>query len=170
MDIGFEQLIWVIVLLIFVVASALKSLRKKRPEAKPAPAREKEVRRTSFSPPKEKPKSNEELRRFLEELMGIERPKEEPPVRHETEETAPPVVLKQPKKRPKPKTIIEEEPQEVTKGTLVQLEGLKAQSLPEVSKPLEHPIVPPKNELKRAIILSEIIGPPISKRKTHRLF
>ena len=172
MNIGLEQLIWAIVILIFIVASALKNLRKKRPGAKPIPTQE---------PSKGRPKSDDDLRRFLEELMGIERPKEEPPIRHETEEAAPPVILKRPKKKPETK-IIKKEPVEVTRSKLVQLAGLKTQPLAEASKALEHPVAPPKpvvtlsvakgnlNDLKRAIILSEIIGPPLAKRKTHRLF
>ncbi len=162
MHIGLEQLIWAIVILIFIVASALKNLRKKRPGAKPIPTPE---------PSKGRPKSDDDLRRFLEELMGIERPKEEPPIRVETEEAAPPVILKRPKKKPKPEPkIVKEEPVEVTRSRLVQLEGMKTQPSTEVPKPLERPVTPPKSELKRAIILSEIIGPPLAKRKTHRLF
>lgn len=152
---GLEQLLWAVLILIFLVISALKNLQKqkKRAGTKPIPARE---------TPRRRPKSDEELRGFLEELMGIERPKEKPPIRRETEE----IALKQPKKKP----IIKEALPEVSKGTLVQLEGLKTPLPSEVPKTVEHPAIIPKKDLKRMIILSEIIGPPIAKRKTHRLF
>lgn len=149
MDIDIGQLIWAIVILIFIVAGALKNLRKKQQGTNPIPV------------PEKKPKSNDELRRFLEELMGIKR--------HEEEPAPAPVILKEPKKKPRPKIIKEELP-EVPKGRLIHLEGLKTQPAHEAPKPSEKPIAPLRNELRRAIILSEILGPPLAKRRTHRLF
>lgn len=159
---GIEQLIWAFLILMFLIVSALKNLQKqkKRQEAKAKPIPTREA-------PRKKPKSDKTLQDFLEDLMGIERPKKRPPIRYEPEEPAPTIVLEQPKEEP----ILEEEPSEGTKGILVHLEGLKTpQSSFEVTKTLEHPVLLPKKDLKRMVILSEIIGPPIAKRKTHRLF
>jgi hypothetical protein len=156
---GFEQLIWAVLILIFLVVSALKNFQKqkKRTGSKPVPTKE---------TPKRRPKSDEEVRGFFEELMGIERPKERPPIRYETEEAVPPVAPKRPKRKPR----FEEEPSEVPKGLLVQLRGLETPPPSEEPKTVKRPVILPKGGLRNAIILSEIIGPPIAKRKTHRLF
>ncbi len=176
---GIEQLIWAVLILLFLIISALKNLQKqkKRTGTKPIPTRE---------TPEGRPKSDEELRDFLEDLMGVERPKKRPPIRHETEEPAPPVVLEEPSEGPQGTLVhleglkthpvvlkepkIEEEPYGETQGTLVHLKGLKTQPLSEVPTPVERPSVVPKTDLKKMIIFSEIIGPPIAKRRTHRLF
>ncbi|MGR3309410.1 MAG: hypothetical protein ACUZ77_01415 [Candidatus Brocadiales bacterium] len=178
---GIEQLIWAVLILLFLIVSALKNLQKqkKRTGTKPIPTRE---------TPKRRPKSDEELKDFLEDLMGVERPKKKPPIRHETEEPAPTVVLEDPSEGPQGTLVhleglktqplvvlkepkIEEEPYSGgTKGTLVHLEGLKVRPLSEAPTPVERPSVVPKIDLKKMIIFSEIIGPPIAKRRSHRLF
>lgn len=155
MKIGFEQLIWAFLIIMFLVLSIIKSMKQQQ-RAKTAATQKPAQRR--------RPRSPDDVERFLEELMGVERPREKPPIRYEEEEeTARP-------RRPKPEPIVQEAPAEVARGGLGQLEGFEEYPVPEPPSAEEQPVKKPKYDLKKAIIFSEIIGPPISKRKTHRLF
>ena len=162
MKLGMEQLVWAIIFIIFIIITALKN--KNRSRKKPGTTTRKKPTEV-----KEKARGQQEkLGRYLEEIFGIERPEPEPQ-RITIEEEKPRPLRKRVKPEPEKEEVI----------------GEFESPLMKEFKEREKAVVPEKKEryqvkfpwgtisrenLPGAIILSEIIGPPISKRKSHRLF
>ncbi len=161
MNIGMEQLVWAIIFVIFIIITILKNRARKKPLT------------TTEKPPEIKKKVEERqdrLGKYLEEILGIERPEPEP--QRITIEKEKPGPLKE---IVKPKTRLEKE----------EVVGEFESPLMKEFREREKAVIPEKKELYRAkfpwgiiskedlrsaIVFAEIIGPPISKRKSHRLF
>ena len=147
-----EQLVWAIIIIIFIIFTALKNRARNRPktEHKPEEGRDK-------------------LSRYMEELLGTEIPETKPEIRIDEER----YELLEKEVRPEPEPEIEKR--------IGQFESPLTKIYEKKSKP---PIPEKKDiycsklpwgtlsgkDLKNAIIFAEILGPPISKRKSHRLF
>ena len=161
MKIGMEQLVWAIIFVIFIIITVLKSRARKKTL-------------TTTEKPMEVKKKVEErqdrLGKYLENILGIERPEPEP--QRITIEEEKPRPLRE---RVTPKTRLEKK----------EVVGKFESPLMKELREREKAVIPEKKELYRAkfpwgtisredlpsaIIFAEIIGPPISKRKTHRLF
>ncbi len=159
MNIGMEQLVWAIIFIIFIIVTALKNRARKKPGA------------TTGEPPKIEKKAREKqekLGRYLEEILGIERP-EPKPQRITIEEEKPRPLRKRVKPEPEKEEVIGEFESPLMK----EFREREKAVIPE--KKERYQVKFPwgtisKENLPGAIILSEIIGPPISKRKSHRLF
>lgn len=159
MEIGMEQLVWAIIFIIFIIITALKNRTRKKQDTI--------TRKTTKLKEKTK-KQQERLGKYLEEIFGIEIPEPEPKeitlVKEKTRPT---------KKKVKPKTKKEKGFGTFTSPLIERLEEKERPFVPE-KKELYQAKLPwgkiSKKDLPRAIIFSEIIGPPISKRKRHRLF
>jgi FtsZ-interacting cell division protein ZipA len=147
-----EQFVWAIIIVIFIIFTALKNRARNRPK-------------TEHKPEEERDK----LSRYMEELLGIETPETKPQVRVERKEPKP--LEKRVRTKPEPK--IEKK--------IGQFES----PLTNIYEKKPKPPIPGKKDiysakfpwgalsgkdLKNAIIFAEILGPPISKRKSHRLF
>jgi len=147
-----EQLVWAIIIIVFIIFTALKNRARNRPK-------------TEHKPEEERDK----LSRYMEELLGTEKPETKPEIRIDEER----YELLEKEVRPKPVPIIEEK--------IGQFES----PLTEIYEKKPKPPIPEKKDiyrakfpwgtlsgkdLKNAIIFAEILGPPISKRKSHRLF
>ncbi|ODS33617.1 MAG: hypothetical protein SCARUB_01217 [Candidatus Scalindua rubra] len=158
MEIGMEQLIWVIILIIFIVATYLKNRGKKKSGST--------IERTKDTRQKERVE-REKLSTHMEEVLGKEISESKPQIKIEK---AKPKPLE---KRVKPKPEIEKKIGEFV-SPLFERAKKEKEHLPPEKKDIYREIFPwgsmAKKDLPRAIILSEIIGPPIAKRKTHRLF
>ncbi len=161
MNIGMEQLVWAIIFVIFIIITVLKSRARKKTL-------------TTTEKPMEVKKKVEErqdrLGRYLENILGIERPEPEP--QRITIEEEKPRPLKE---RVTPKTKLEKE-EVVGKFESPLMKELREREkavIPEKKK-LYRAKFPwgtiSKKDLRSAIIFAEILGPPISKRKSHRLF
>ncbi len=147
-----EQLVWAIIIIVFIVFTALKNRARNRPK-------------TEHKPEEERDK----LGKYMEELLGIETPETKPQVRVERKEPKP----LEKRVRTKPEPIIEKK--------VSQFESPLTKIYEKTTKP---PIPGKKDiyrsrlpwgtlsgkDLKNAIIFAEILGPPVSKRKSHRLF
>jgi hypothetical protein len=147
-----EQLVWAIIIIVFIIFTALKNRARNRPK-------------TEHKPEEERDK----LSRYMEELLGTEKPETKPEIRIDEER----YELLEKEVRPKPVPIIEEK--------IGQFESPLTKIYEKKPKP---PISEKKDiyrakfpwgtlsgkDLKNAIIFAEILGPPISKRKSHRLF
>ncbi len=147
-----EQLVWAIIIVIFIIFAALKNRARNKP-------------RTEHKTEEERDK----LAGYMEELFGIETPETKPQVRVERKEPKP----LEKRVRTKPEPIVEKK--------VGQFESPLAKKYEGKSKPPIHgkkDIYSAKfpwgalsgKDLKNAIIFAEILGPPISKRKSHRLF
>ena len=147
-----EQLVWAIIIIVFIIFTALKNRARNRPK-------------TEHKPEEERDK----LSRYMEELLGTEKPETKPEIRIDEER----YELLEKEVRPKPVPIIEEK--------IGQFES----PLTKIYEKKPKPPIPEKKDiycskfpwdtlsgkdLKNAIIFAEILGPPISKRKSHRLF
>ena len=147
-----EQLAWAIIIIIFIIFTALKNRARNRPK-------------TEHKPEEERDK----LSRYMEELLGTEIPETKPEIRIDEEM----YELLEKEVRPEPEPEIEKR--------IGQFESPLTKIYEKKSKP---PIPEKKDiycsklpwntlsgkDLKNAIIFAEILGPPISKRKGHRLF
>ncbi len=161
MNIGMEQLVWAVIFVIFIIITVLKGRARRKT-------------RTTTEKPMEVKKKIEErqdrLGKYLEGILGIERPEPEP--QRITIEDEKPGPLKE---RVTPKTKPEKE----------EVVGEFESPLMKEFREREKAVIPEKKELYQvkfpwgiisrenlpsAIIFAEIIGPPISKRKSHRLF
>ncbi len=161
MNIGMEQLVWVVIFIIFIIVTALKS--KNRSRKKPST--------TTGEPPKIRKKARgqqEKLGRYLEEILGVERPEPEPQ-RITIEEEKPSPLRKRVKPEPEKEEVIGEfesplmkEFKEREKAVISEKKELYQMKFPWGTISREN--------LPSAIIFAEILGPPISKRKSHRLF
>ena len=147
-----EQLVWAIIIIVFIIFTALKNRARNRPK-------------TEHKPEEERDK----LSRYMEELLGTEIPETKPEIRIDEER----YELLEKEVRPKPEPIVEKK--------VGQFESPLAKKYEEKWKA---PVHEKKDiyraefpwdtlsgkDLKNAIIFAEILGPPISKRKSHRLF
>ena len=158
-----EQLVWAIIIIIFIIFTALKNRARNKP------------RTTSERAPDsdhEEKEGRDKLSRYMEELFGTEIPETKPQVRVERVERKEPEPLEK-EVPPKPEPIVEKK--------VGQFESPLAKKYEEKWKA---PVHEKKDiyraefpwdtlsvkDLKNAIIFAEILGPPISKRKSHRLF
>ncbi len=150
-----EQLVWAIIISCFIIFTALKNRARNRPDTA-----------TDRNDNTEYEKSDK-ISKYMEDLLGIEKPEVKPRKRTNREK---PEFFKKTFK-PKPKT--EDKIGQFETPLVKKYEQKAMSSFPE-KKNVYGARFPwgalSKKDLPRAIILSEIIGPPISKRKNHRLF
>ena len=155
-----EQLVWAIIIIVFIIYTALKNRARNRPGSN--------IDRTSDTEQKTG-EENDRLGRYMEELLGIERP-----------ETEPQIIIERKSQKPLKERVTPGEESEAKKrvghfeSPLIKEHREKQKSSPPEKREIYHAKFPwgtlLKKDLPSAIILSEIIGPPISKRKSHRLF
>jgi len=147
-----EQLVWAIIIIIFIIFTALKNRARNRPK-------------TEHKPEEERDK----LSRYMEELLGTEIPETKPEIRIDEER----YELLEKEVRPKPVPIIEEKIGQFESPLTKIYEKKPKPPIPE-KKDIYCSKIPwdtlSGKDLKNAIIFAEILGPPISKRKSHRLF
>ena len=150
-----EQLVWAIIIIIFIIFTALKNRARNKPDTEDKTG----VKRDKLS-------------RYMEELFGTEMSEKGPEIRTDRIDEERYELLEK-EVRPKPEPII--------KKKIGQFESPLTKIYEKQSKP---PIPGRKDicrsrlpweslsgkDLKNAIIFAEILGPPISKRKSHRLF
>ncbi len=161
MNIGMEQVVWAIIFVIFIIITVLKSRARKKTL-------------TTTEKPMEVKKKVEErqdrLGKYLENILGIERPEPEPQrITIEEEKPGPLKERVKPKIRPEKEEVVGEfesplmkEFREREKAVIPEKKQLYQVKFPWGTISREN--------LPSAIIFAEIIGPPISKRKSHRLF
>ncbi len=155
-----EQLVWAIIIIIFIVFTALKNRARNRPAttSERAPDSDHEAK-----------EGRDKLSRYMEELLGIETPETKPQVRVERKEPKP--LEKRVRTKPEPKT--EKKVGQFESPLTKIYEGKTKPTIPG-RKDICHSKLPwgtlSGKDLKNAIVFAEILGPPISKRKSHRLF
>ncbi len=161
MQTGVDLIVWAVLFLLLFGGSLIKAFIKwrasQREEAqKPVDEREPH----SFL---------EELKRSLKDVM--------------VEEEGPVIVSEEEREEPPRRRIrrfeVSEEPQPVAPEPEAFPEakrGVRRVSLGRISRQEDlHKKVPlsevlPKDDLQRAVVMSEVLGPPRSKRRSHRLF
>ncbi len=155
-----EQLVWALIIIVFIIYTALKNRARNRPAIN--------IDRTADTEQKTGDE-DDKLGRYMEELLGIERP-----------ETKPQIRIKRETQKPLKERVTPGEESEAKKrvghfeSPLIKEHRAKRKPpLPE-KREIYHAKFPwstlSKKDLPGAIVLAEIIGPPISKRKSHRLF
>lgn len=165
MDTGFSQLIWVIIFVIFLVVTVLKNrARMKSGQAEDKTRGEKLRTR----------EGRDRLSNFLEEIFIREERERKPLVRERKQqiktvrkktEAQPARVSPKPKVREKRgKSAFSLAEQAIGKKRPLPLK--KGESLHK-KRPWE---TNSKEDLQGAIVFAEILGPPLAKRKNHRLF
>ena len=178
-----EQLVWAIIIIIFIIFTALKNRARNRPDttSERAPDSDHEAK-----------EGRDKLSRYMEELLGIETPELKPERRIEEERHE--LLEKEVRSKPEPKIEkrvgqfespltkkYEKKPESGIGKRIDQFESPLTKIYEEKSEPPVHEkkdIYSAKfpwgtlsgKDLKNAIIFAEILGPPISKRKSHRLF
>ncbi|MDR4496921.1 MAG: hypothetical protein MRK02_03205 [Candidatus Scalindua sp.] len=167
MEVGFGQLIWAIIFVIFLVITALKN----RAKMKSGTNRERII--------EEKRKGRERsetLSTYLEEILGIEEPERRPQRRVQENKQKITAIKKKPgplKKSNVPEPEVKKRTGEFT-SPLNEQAIEKKQPAPPKKRDGYHKKFPwetkSKEDLQGAIVFAEIIGPPIAKRKNHRLF
>ena len=155
-----EQLVWAIIIIIFIIFTALKNRARNKP------------RTTSERAPDsdhEEKEERDKLTRYMEELFGTEIPETKPQVRVERKEPKP--LEKRVKTKPEP---IVEKKVGLFESPLAKKYEEKWKAPVHEKKDIYRAEFPwdtlSGKDLKNAIIFAEILGPPISKRKSHRLF
>jgi len=157
-----EQLVWAIVIIIFIIFTALKNRARNKSFT--------EIDRTADTEQKAG-EEDDKLGRYMEDLLGIERSEAGTKISVKREEPKP---LKR-EIKPKPEPEFEDQIGQFESPLAKVYEKKQKSPFPEKGKrDIFHTQFPwgalSKKDLPGAIILSEIIGPPISKRKNHRLF
>ena len=155
-----EQLVWSVIIIAFIIYTALKNRTRNRPDTK----------RDKTSGVEHKAGGEDDkLGRYMEELLGIDREETKPQIRRERKTPKP--LHK--KVTPRVKAEIEKDVDQFESPLAKKHSEKRTSPLPE-KKGSYYAKFPwsglSKQDLSNAIILSEIIGPPISKRKSHRLF
>ncbi len=155
-----EQLIWSVIIVAFIIYTALKNRARNRPDTNKS--RTSDVEHKGGD-------GDDRLGRYMEELLGIERPETEPRIEIEREILEPLEERITPREEPEAKERVVH-----FDSPLLKEHRMKQKPpLPE-ERETRHAKFPWNNlsgkDLTNAIVLSEIIGPPISKRKSHRLF
>ncbi len=155
-----EQLIWAIIMIVIVIFTALKNRARNRPATN--------IDSTSKTEQKTR-KETDRLGLYMEELLGIDRAETKPQIRIKRKIPKP----LQERVAPRVETETEKEVVQVESPLAKKLNDEQTAPLPE-KRGICHAEFPwgslSRKDLPSAIILSEIIGPPISKRKSHRLF
>jgi FtsZ-interacting cell division protein ZipA len=151
-----EQIVWSIIIIVFIIYTALKNRAKNRPDAY--------IDKTANVNLKAR-NERDKLSRYMEELLGIEGAETKP--QFETEREI--------QKSLEQKVTQEEELEAETKVVLPTAPLMDKQKSPTpAEREIYHASFPwetlSRKDIRSAIVLSEIIGPPISKRKSHRLF
>jgi hypothetical protein len=165
MNIGMEQLVWAVIFIIFIIVTALKNKNRSRKKPDATPWEQSKIRKKARG-------QQDRLGRYLEEILGVERPEPEPELQSQKitiEEEKPRPLRKRVKPEPEKEEVIGE-----FESPLIKEFGKREKVVFPEKKKLYKVKFPwgtiSKENLPGAIILSEIIGPPISKRKSHRLF
>ncbi|MBT5306749.1 MAG: hypothetical protein HOI47_15215 [Candidatus Scalindua sp.] len=155
-----EQLVWAIIMIAILIFTALKKRARSRPDTN--------IDRASKTEQKTR-REPDRLGRYMEELLGIDREETKPQIRRERKTPKP--LHK--KVTPRVKAEIEKDVDQFESPLAKKHSEKRTSPLPE-KKGSYYAKFPwsglSKQDLSNAIILSEIIGPPISKRKSHRLF
>ncbi len=147
-----EQLVWAIIIIVFIIFTALKNRARNRPDTV--------TDNTEYE-------KSDKISGYMEELLGIEIPEAKPRRRIKKEipeslkKTAPP-KLKTEEKIGQFESPLTKKYEQKTKSSFLESKNVYNVNFPWGTLS--------KKDLPRAIVLSEIIGPPISKRKEHRLF
>ncbi len=153
-----EQLVWAIIIIVFIIFTALKNRARNVPGVVAD-----RVKNAEYEPSKK----SDKISRYMEELLGVEIPEATTQIR---------------RKRKKPESFERQvKSEQGTKEQIGKFESplvnkyeQKAKSTFFEKKNVSNVKFPwgklSKKDLPKAIVLSEIIGPPISKRKDHRLF
>ncbi len=153
-----EQLVWAIIIIVFIIFTALKNRARNRLDTA-TDRNDNTDYKTREEPDK--------ISRYMEELLGIEISEAKPKIRRKRER--PESVT-----NPAPPKLKTEEKIGQFESPLIKKYEQKTKSSFLESKNVYNVNFPwgtlSKKDLPRAIVLSEIIGPPISKRKEHRLF
>ncbi len=155
-----EQLVWAIIIIVFIIYTALKNRARNRPDTG--------IDKTADVDLKARDE-RDKLGRYMEELLGIERSDAKPQIeiKRETQEPL--------KERVTPREALGAKKRvgRFTSALVEEHREKQKSPLPE-TREIHHAKFPwgnlSRKDLPNAIILSEIIGPPISKRKSHRLF
>ena|SRR3989304_1121768 len=155
-----EQLVWAVVIIIFIIFTALKNRAGNKPE--PTIDRERDAEYQTKE-------GSERLGSFLEEILGIETPEKRPKIRVEKDRPKPLKERIQPKHEPilkekvcEPELALDEQIEEEWEPHVPEKKEIYGAKFPWMTLS--------RKDIPNAIIFSEIIGPPISKRKSHRLF
>jgi FtsZ-interacting cell division protein ZipA len=155
-----EQLVWAIIIIIFIIFTALKNRARNKPKTP--------TDRTSDTEHQTE-EERDKLAGYMEELFGIETPETKPQVRVERKEPKP--LEKRVRTKPEPK--VEKKIGQFESPLTNIYEKKPKPPIPE-KKDIYRARLPwdtlSGKDLKNAIIFAEILGPPISKRKSHRLF
>jgi hypothetical protein len=154
-----EQLVWAIIIIVFIIYTALKNRARSRniPDTN--------IDRTADTEQK-KGETGDRLGRYMEDLLGIER----------AAVTKPQIEIERKTQKPlRQKVTTREELEAEEKVDLVTSPLVeKLGPLPSKEREASQANFPwgtlSRKGIRSAIILSEIIGPPIAKRKSHRLF
>ena len=167
MEVGFGQFIWAILFVIFLVITALKNRARKKPDT----SRERII--------EEKLKAREgrgTLSTYLEEILGIEEPEKKPQTRVQEKKQKITAIKKKPRPFKKSDVPEPEVKKRIGKFTSPLTERAIGKKQPVPPKKIDRyhkkfPWETKSNEdLQNAIVFAEIIGPPLAKRKNHRLF
>jgi len=155
-----EQLVWAIIIVVFIIYTALKNRARNRPAIN--------IDRTADTEQKTG-EEDDRLGKYMEELLGIKRPETKPQIRIKRESPKPVKERVPPREESEAKKRVGH-----FESPLAKEHRLKRKSPPHEAREIPHAKFPwgtlSRKDLPNAIILSEIIGPPISKRKNHRLF
>lgn len=155
-----EQLVWAIVIVVFIIYTALKNRARNRPATN--------IDRTDDTE-QIKREEGDRLGRYMEELLGIKRPETKPQIKIKQETQKPLKERVTPGKEPEAKKRVGQ-----FESSLAKEHRAKRKPPSHEKREIYHTKFPwgnlSRKDLPNAIILSEIIGPPISKRKSHRLF
>ncbi len=147
-----EQLVWAIIIIVFIIFTALKNRARNRPKTEHKPE-----------------EKRDKLAEYMEELLGTEIPETKPEIRIDEER----YELLEKEVSPKPVPIIEKNIGQF-ESPLTKIYEKKSESPVPEKKDIYCSKIPwdtlSGKDLKNAIIFAEILGPPISKRKSHRLF
>ncbi|NLP02322.1 MAG: hypothetical protein GX089_07500 [Fibrobacter sp.] len=146
----FETLLPVIFFVIWIIISIAASTKKKRPPAKSGPSPSYQKPSSSEKQVESEPRATDQLKKTLEAIfqeMGVLPPPEIPSPEHVEEKT-------------KPEKPVEKQVQE----RVERVERKRPSRAPEME---EEPVTGPAvsyNELRNAIIWSEILAAPVSMR------
>lgn len=155
-----EQLVWAIIIIGFIIYTALKKRARNRPATN--------IDRTADTEQKPR-KEDDRLGKYMEELLGIKRHETKPQIKIKRETQKPLKERVTPREEPEAKKRVGQ-----SESPLATEHRVKRKPPTSEKREIRHAKFPWGNLLRKdlpsAIILSEIIGPPISKRKGHRLF
>lgn len=161
-----EQLVWAIIIILFIIFTVLKNRAKSK--------QIRDARKGPESDEKRVENKEDRIGKYLERIFGIELPKIQPQIIEQEEIPVPaeenivPEIEQGPiqEERPKPETYgpslsikTEHTDDPYSIGKKKEIYGGKL-SLDRLLK----------KDIKSAIVFSELIGPPIAKRKGHRLY